>query len=39
MMTFHSNIELAIKVHDAVNTDLDLRSNLLIMDKFGQILK
>jgi hypothetical protein len=39
MMTFHSSHELSVSVRDAVNTDLDTRANLLIMQQFGQELK
>jgi hypothetical protein len=35
MMTFHSASELTTTVRDAVQTDLDTRTNLLILDKFG----
>jgi len=38
-MTFHSKEEVAVSVRDSVNTDLDVRANLLIMDKFGQEMK
>ena len=39
VMTFHSKEEVAVSVRDSVNTDLDVRANLLIMDKFGQEMK
>lgn len=38
-MTFHSASELTTTVRDAVQTDLDTRTNLLILDKFGQDLE
>lgn len=39
MMTFHSASELTTTVRDAIQTDLDMRTNLLILDKFGQDLE
>jgi hypothetical protein len=39
MMTFHSSNELTTTVRDAIQTDLDTRTNLLILDKFGQDLE
>ena len=39
MMTFHSARELKTTVRDAVQTDLDMRTNLLILEKFGQDLE
>jgi hypothetical protein len=35
MLTFHSKDELSVSVRDAVETDIDVRANLLIMEKFG----
>lgn len=39
MLTFHSNMDLSVSVRDAIQTDLDTRTNLLIIDKFGQELE
>ena len=39
MLTFHSVVDLSVSVRDAVQTDLDMRTNLLVMDKFGQELE
>ena len=39
ILTLHSTIEVAVTVRDAVQTDLDNRTNLLIIDKFGQELE
>ena len=35
MLTFHSNVDLSVSVRDAIQTDLDTRTNLLIVDRFG----
>ena len=35
VLTFHSSSELTVTVRDAIQTDLDTRTNLLILDKFG----
>ena len=39
ILTFHSSVDLSVAVRDAVQTDLDMRTNLLVMDKFGQELE
>jgi hypothetical protein len=39
MMTFHSSVDLVVKVHSVGNADLDMKANLLVMDKFGQVFK
>ena len=39
MLTFHSNIDLSVSVRDAIQTDLDTRTNLLTVDRFGQELE
>ena len=39
MLTFHSTVDLSVSVRDAVQTDLDMRTNLLVTDKFGQELE
>ena len=39
MLTFHSSIDLSVSVRDAIQTDLDTRSNLQIVDRFGQELE
>jgi hypothetical protein len=36
MLTCHSAAEVSLTVRDAVQTDLDSRTNLLVIDKFGQ---
>jgi len=36
VLSFHSDIELAINVKDAVQTNLDSRTNGMIIEKFGQ---
>jgi hypothetical protein len=38
-MTLHSTQEVAVTVRDAVQTDLDTRTNLLIIEKYGQELE
>ena len=35
MLTFHSNVDLSVSVRDAIQTDLDTRTNLLTVDRFG----
>ena len=35
MLTFHSTIDLSVSVRDAIQTDLDTRTNLLVVDRFG----
>lgn len=35
MLTCHSAHEVSVTVRDAVQTDLDTRTNLLVIDKFG----
>jgi len=35
ILTFHSAIEVSVTVRDAIQTDLDARTNLLVIDKFG----
>lgn len=39
MLTFHSNVDLSVSVRDAIQTDLDTRTNLLIVERFGQELE
>ena len=39
MLTFHSTVDLSVSVRDAIQTDLDTRANLLIVDRFGQDLE
>ena len=39
MLTFHSTVDLSVSVRDAIQTDLDTRANLLIIDRFGQELE
>ena len=39
ILTCHSAIEVSVTVRDAVQTDLDARTNLLVIDKFGQELE
>jgi hypothetical protein len=39
MLTLHSEIELSMTVRDAIQTDLDARTNLLVIDRFGQELE
>lgn len=39
MLTCHSAHEVSVTVRDAVQTDLDTRTNLLVIDKFGQELE
>ena len=39
VLSFHSNEEIDLKVRDAIQTDLDARTNLLIAEKFGQFLE
>lgn len=36
VLSFHSDVELAVGVKDAVPSDLDNRTNALIIEKFGQ---
>jgi hypothetical protein len=35
VMSFHSDLPVSVKVKDAVTTDLDTRTSLLVMEKFG----
>lgn len=35
VLTLHSTSEVAVTVRDAVQTDLDTRTNLLIIEKYG----
>jgi len=35
MLTFHSTVDLSVSVRDAIQTDLDTRTNLLVVDRFG----
>jgi len=35
ILTLHAEQELSVTVRDAVQTDLDTRTNLLIIEKFG----
>ena len=35
VLTLHSSSEVAVTVRDAVQTDLDTRTNLLIIEKYG----
>lgn len=35
MLSVHADAEVGVKVHDAVASDLDWRTNLLVIDKFG----
>lgn len=37
-MSFHSTNPIDLKIMDALLTDLDTQTNLLILEKFGQIL-
>ena len=39
MLTLHSENELAVTVRDAIQTDLDNRTNVLILEKYGQELE
>lgn len=39
VLTIHSDTELPVTVQDATQTDLDTRTTLLIIEKFGQELK
>ena len=39
VLTLHSSSEVAVTVRDAVQTDLDTRTNLLIIEKYGQELE
>ena len=36
VLSLHSDNQVNVDVRDAVQTDLDLRTNLLVIDKFGQ---
>ena len=36
MLSFHSDVELAVSVKDSVPTDLDNKTNALIIERFGQ---
>jgi hypothetical protein len=36
VLTIHSEKKLPLTVRDAMQTDLDARTSLLIMNKFGQ---
>ena len=36
MLTFHSDQSVAVSVRDALNTDLNSKTNLLILKNFGQ---
>ncbi len=36
ILSFHSDVELAVTVKDAVPTDLDNKTNALIVERFGQ---
>ena len=36
IMSFHSDTELAVTVKDAVPTDIDNKTNALIIERFGQ---
>jgi len=39
VLSLHSSNELDLQVRDAIQTDLDARTNLLIAEKFGQFLE
>jgi hypothetical protein len=39
VLTLHSTSEVAVTVRDAVQTDLDTRTNLLIIERYGQELE
>ena len=39
ILSMHSATEVSVTVRDAVQTDLDQRTNLLVIDKFGQELE
>jgi hypothetical protein len=39
ILTLHSEIELSVTVRDAIQTDLDNRTNILIIEKYGQELE
>ena len=39
VLTFHSNNPLSVLVRDSVMTDIEQRTNLLIMNRFGQELE
>lgn len=36
VLTLHSSAEVAVTVRDAVQTDLDTRTNLLVLERYGQ---
>jgi len=36
MLTFHSSNQIQVTVRDAVKTDLDSRTNLLVIEKYGK---
>lgn len=39
ILTFHSETEISITVRDAIQTDLDARTNVQFIDKFGKELE
>ena len=39
VLTFHSESEIAVTVRDAVQTDLDNRANILLIEKYGTELE
>lgn len=39
VLSLHSSSEVDLQVRDAIQTDLDARTNLLIAEKFGQFLE